>query len=115
MLRCQWLTPVIPATQEAEMRQIMVQSQPRKIVHQTQSAKNPSQKRDGKVVQGVGLECKPQYRGKKKSVECIKYSSLYTNFMINRSWKFWFMIVFLIPLLQSFILKIHLFCFYSTS
>jgi hypothetical protein len=25
------------------------------------------------------------------------------------------MIVFLIPLLQSFILKIHLFCFYSTS
>jgi hypothetical protein len=30
-----WLTPVIPATQEAEIRRIVVQSQPRQIVHET--------------------------------------------------------------------------------
>jgi hypothetical protein len=29
---CQWLTPVIVATQEAEIRRIVVQSQPRQIV-----------------------------------------------------------------------------------
>jgi hypothetical protein len=28
-IRCQWLTPVIPATQEAEMGRIMVPGQPR--------------------------------------------------------------------------------------
>jgi hypothetical protein len=30
--RCQWLTPVIPATQEAEVRRIEIQSQPGQIV-----------------------------------------------------------------------------------
>jgi hypothetical protein len=34
----QWLTPAILATQEAEIRRIMVRSQPRQI------SKNPSQK-----------------------------------------------------------------------
>jgi hypothetical protein len=32
-----WLTPVIPATQEAEIRRIEVQSQPRQIVLETLS------------------------------------------------------------------------------
>jgi hypothetical protein len=32
-----WLTPVIPATEEAEMRRIEVQSQPRQIIFETLS------------------------------------------------------------------------------
>jgi hypothetical protein len=35
--RQQWLTPVILATQEAEIRRIMVWSQPGQIVHETLS------------------------------------------------------------------------------
>jgi hypothetical protein len=33
--RCQWLKPVIPATQEAEIRKIVVPSQPWQIVQET--------------------------------------------------------------------------------
>jgi hypothetical protein len=35
-----WLTPVIPATQEAEIRRIVVRSQPGQIVLKTLSQKN---------------------------------------------------------------------------
>jgi hypothetical protein len=35
--RCQWLTPIIVATQDAEIRRITVQSQPRQIVCETLS------------------------------------------------------------------------------
>jgi hypothetical protein len=42
--RCQWLTSVILVTQEAEIRRIMVQSQPGQIVHETLSRKNSSEK-----------------------------------------------------------------------
>jgi hypothetical protein len=38
---CWWLTPIILATQEAEIRRIEFQSQPRQIVHETLSQKNP--------------------------------------------------------------------------
>jgi hypothetical protein len=46
-----------PATQEAEIRRIVVQSQLRQIVHKTVSQKYPTQKRAGGVVQVV--QCLP--------------------------------------------------------
>jgi hypothetical protein len=35
LVRCWWLSPIILATQEAEIRKIKVQSQPRQIVLET--------------------------------------------------------------------------------
>jgi hypothetical protein len=67
------LTPVILATQEAEIRRIVVRSQPRQIVPETlsQKKKNPSHKRGLRVAQGVGPEFKPQYcNQKKEKVTC---------------------------------------------
>jgi hypothetical protein len=61
MLRHWWLTPVILATQEVEIKRITFQSQPRQIDHKTLSRKKPSQKRAGGVAQGVDPEFKPQY------------------------------------------------------
>jgi hypothetical protein len=40
-----WLTPVILAPQEAEIRRIMVQSQPGQIVHETLSCTKPFTKK----------------------------------------------------------------------
>jgi hypothetical protein len=40
----QWLMPVILAAREAEIRRIVVQSQPREIVHETLSRKKPTKK-----------------------------------------------------------------------
>jgi hypothetical protein len=40
----QWLTPVILATQEAEIRRIKIQGQPRQIVCNILSQKYPAQK-----------------------------------------------------------------------
>jgi hypothetical protein len=39
-----WLMPVIPATQKTEIRRTAVQSQPRKILCENLSQKNPPQK-----------------------------------------------------------------------
>jgi hypothetical protein len=51
--------PIILATQEAEIRRIVVQSQPWQIVQEIPSQKNPSLKRDGGVTQVVQpLPCK---------------------------------------------------------
>jgi hypothetical protein len=59
--------PVILATQEADIRRITIQSQPRQIVRETLSQKNLSQKRAGGVAQGVSPEFKPQCLKKKKN------------------------------------------------
>jgi hypothetical protein len=57
-----WLTPVILATQKAEMRRIVVQSQPGQIVHKTLRKKKITyKKRAGGVAQGIGPEFKFQY------------------------------------------------------
>jgi hypothetical protein len=51
---------VILATQEAEIRRIMVRCQPRQVVCKTLSRKNPSLKRAGGVAQSVGPEFEPK-------------------------------------------------------
>jgi hypothetical protein len=40
--KCQWLTPVILATWEAEFWKITFQSQPKQIVYKTLSQKHPT-------------------------------------------------------------------------
>jgi hypothetical protein len=55
--------PVIPATQEAEIRRIMVQSQPRQIVHKTLSRKKSI---TIKGAGGVALSSNPNLQKKKK-------------------------------------------------
>jgi hypothetical protein len=48
--------PIILATQEAEIRRIIVRSQPEQIVHKNLSiSKKPITKRAGGVAQGIGL------------------------------------------------------------
>jgi hypothetical protein len=58
--------PIILVTQEAEIRRIVVRSQPEQIVCENLSQKNPTKKRAGEVAQGVGPEFKLQYCEKKK-------------------------------------------------
>jgi hypothetical protein len=53
--------PIILPTQEVNIRRIVVWSQPKQIVHETLSQRNPSQKQAGRVTQGISLEFKSQY------------------------------------------------------
>jgi hypothetical protein len=46
-----WLTPVILATQEAEIRRTLVQSQPRQTVHETLSPKTLHEKNKIRLVE----------------------------------------------------------------
>jgi hypothetical protein len=54
--QCRWLRPVILATQKAEIRRIMVQSQPRQIVHETLSQKKKPHHKKG---WWSGPQCRP--------------------------------------------------------
>jgi hypothetical protein len=68
--RRQWLTPVILATQEAEIRRITVQSQPRQTVHETPISKNLITKKGWGVAQGIRPQVQtPVQEKKKKSTE----------------------------------------------
>jgi hypothetical protein len=52
--RVEWLTPVILATQEAGIRRITVQADPRQTVRETPISKILNTKRAGRVTQVVG-------------------------------------------------------------
>jgi hypothetical protein len=56
-----WLTPVILAIQEAEIRKITIRSQPGQKVHKTLSQKTLHKNRVGVVAQGESPEFKLQY------------------------------------------------------
>jgi hypothetical protein len=66
-----WLTPVILATQEAEIRRIKVQSQHQQIVCKPLSRKPLHEYRAGGVGQGESPEFKPQYQTHTKSHCCL--------------------------------------------
>jgi hypothetical protein len=65
---CWWLTPAILATREAEIRKIMVQSQPRQIVHKTLSQKNRTQKGLAEWLKVKALSSNPRTSKKKRSL-----------------------------------------------
>jgi hypothetical protein len=69
-----WLTTVVLATQEADIRRIAVLGQPGQTVHETLSLKNPSEKRAGGMAQGAGPKFKPSFQQKKKKEK--RYESL---------------------------------------
>jgi hypothetical protein len=69
----QWLTPLILATQEAEIRRISVPGQPGQIVCEILSRKHPTQKMAGEAVQVV--ECLP-----------TKYKTLSSNPSTMKGW-----------------------------
>jgi hypothetical protein len=52
---------VILATQEAEIRRILVLSLPKQIIQESIPRKHPSQKMTGRKAQGVHPEFKSQY------------------------------------------------------
>jgi hypothetical protein len=56
-----WFTPIILATQEAEIRRMVVQRQPRQIVLGTLPQKILHKNRAGGVAQGEGPEFKSKY------------------------------------------------------
>jgi hypothetical protein len=70
-----WVTPVILATQEAEIRSIAVRSQPWRIVCETPISENKKGGGAGGVAQGVGPEFKPQYPSKKNHLTVSEVSS----------------------------------------
>jgi hypothetical protein len=67
LARCWWLTPVILATQEAEIRRIVwFKASPGKQFCETLDRKNPSQEGVDGMTQSIDFEFKYQYCKKKR-------------------------------------------------
>jgi hypothetical protein len=62
---CWWLVPVILATQEVEIRRIMVGSQPRQIVLKTLSRKKSITEKGW----WSGSKCRPEFKKAKKKIQ----------------------------------------------
>jgi hypothetical protein len=89
-----WLTPIILATQEAEIWRIEVQSQSGQIVQETLSQKHLTEKKGWWMVQGLGPEFKSQYSKKKKkkkralsSSECVGGNMEKQSRMTGPGWR----------------------------
>jgi hypothetical protein len=65
LVGCWWLTPVILATREAEIKRIAVRSLPNSSTR-PYLKKTLHKNRAGRVAHGEGPEFKPQYPPKKK-------------------------------------------------
>jgi hypothetical protein len=66
VVRHRWLMPIILSTQKAEIRRIVVQSQPEQRVHKTLSRKYPSQKWLVEWLKVKALSSNPSTTKKKK-------------------------------------------------
>jgi hypothetical protein len=66
--------PIVLATQKAEIRRTVVQSQPRQIVHETLSWKNPSQKRAVGVNSNLSTEKKKAKKTSKQTKKEMNYN-----------------------------------------
>jgi hypothetical protein len=89
-----WLTPVILATQEAEMRRIKVRSQPGQTVLETVSQKYPIQQRAGGVAQVIEqlpskseAKFKPQYHQNKSMIHGFFVFCFF--YMEGGDWQCW--------------------------
>jgi hypothetical protein len=77
-----WLLPVILATQEAEIRSLVVQSQTRQILSRPCLENNPLKKWTGEVAQSVGPEVKPLFPHKEKELAKENFLNLETEMNI---------------------------------
>jgi hypothetical protein len=73
LARCQWLTPVILVTQEAEIRRISVWSHPGQIVPRDPVLKKPSQKRAGGWLKVKALSSNPNTSKKRKRKKNMQF------------------------------------------
>jgi hypothetical protein len=88
LTRCWWLSPVILATQETDIRRLAVQSQPGKIVHETLSQKWLVEWLKGKTLSPSPSTAKKKKKsstdGKPKSYTYKAYSLTKRNYIRNK-------------------------------
>jgi hypothetical protein len=80
MARCRWFTPIILATQETEIRRIIVRSQPQQIVCKTLSCKKPF------TIKGWwgGSRCRPPVIQNKRKGKGGKITESDLTFVLKR-------------------------------